>query len=383
MSRIALTHVITGTATGGAELMLERLVSRIDRGAFDLRVISLTGVGPVGERIRGGGIEVVDAGLRRGRPDPRSPWIVSRLLRERPPDAVQTWMYHADLIGGLAARLAARVPVAWNVRHSTLDPSRDRRMTIMTARLCAGLSRSVPRAIVCCSRSSMLAHERLGYDTRKMLLIPNGFDTSRFAPDPAARARMRAGLGIDPAAEVVGLVARLHPQKDHATFLRAARILLEHRPGARFVLCGDGVVPADPLLSRLLRETGVGGAAELLGARDDMPAVQSSLDVAASSACGGEGFPNVIGEAMACGVPCVVSDVGDSAEIVGDTGIVVPSGDPAALAAGWERILSLAPGDRARLGMRARRRIETMFDLADVTARYERLYRDLAGDRRR
>lgn len=381
MSRIALTHVITGTGTGGAELMLERLVSRTDRDAFDVRVISLTDIGTVGRRMIEAGIEVSDARMRRGRVDPLGPWTVSRVLRGRRTDVVQTWMYHADLIGGLGARLAGGIPVAWNIRHSALDPSRDRRTTILTARLCALLSRSVPRAIVSCSRAAVEVHGRLGYDRRRMIVIPNGFDTARFRPDPDARLRTRALLGIPPSAPLIGLVARLHPQKDHATFLRAAAILLERRPGARFVLCGDGVVPDDPRLAELLEETGTRGAALLLGGRADIPDIHASLDVAASSACGGEGFPNVIGEAMACGVPCVVTDVGDSAEIVADTGLVVPVRDPAALAAGWERILSMPEEERRRLGMSARRRIEEEYDLDAVTARYEDLYRALVGAR--
>jgi len=382
MSRISLVHLITGTGTGGAELMLERLVSRIDRGSFDVRVISLTGVGEVGERMRLAATAVEGAGLRRGRLDPRAPWIVAGMLRGCA-DVVQTWMYHADLIGGFAARLAGRIPVAWNIRHSTLDPSRDRRTTILTARACALLSRAVPQAIVCCSNASKQTHERLGYDASKMIVIPNGFDTERFSPDPGARGRIRAELGIDPSAAVVGLVARLHPQKDHGTFLRAAGILLARRPGTRFVLCGEGVIPSDPSLARLLRDTGTGEAALLLGRRDDISALQAAFDVGASSAVGGEGFPNVIAEAMACGVPCVVTDVGDSEEIVGDTGIVVPAGDPEALAAGWERILSMPQAERARLGLAARGRIEERFDLASVTARYEELYRRLAAAGRR
>ena len=178
-----------------------------------------------------------------------------------------------------------------------------------------------------------------------------------------------------------GLVARYHPQKDHATFVRAAGILHAEIPGVHFVLCGNGVTAGNRDLAEMIGEAGLEGTAHLLGQRADITRIQASLDIASSSASSGEGFPNIIGEAMSCGVPCVVTDTGDSSEIVGDCGIVVEGGESEALAAGWKEILAMNLEARGALGVRCRERIEKNYEIGAVTARYEVLYLGICGKR--
>jgi glycosyltransferase involved in cell wall biosynthesis len=283
-------------------------------------------------------------------------------------------MYHADLAGGLAARFSRSIPVAWNIRHSDLDPDHMKKRTIRIARWSSRLSRRLPERIVCCSRASLETHAAIGYDRERMIVIPNGFDTSLFVPDSGARGSVRGELGLDRETPLIGLVARYHPQKDHATFIRAAGIAHASKPEARFILCGEGVTADNGALAGLIAEAGLRDAAFLLGRRSDIPRIQASLDIASSSASSGEGFPNIIGEAMSCGVPCVVTSVGDSAEIVGDCGIVVEPGDPEGLAAGWKKILDMNSGDRGTLSGRCRERIEKKYEIGAVTARYEVMY---------
>jgi len=368
-----IAHVITGLDTGGAELMLARLLGPLAREGLDAEVISMTDAGPVARLIAQQGVNVRTIGMRRGAPTPAGLARLGRALREAQAQLVQTWMYHADLAGGLAARLAGGPPVVWGIRNSTFDPRHTRLMTRLTARACALASRWLPARIVCCSESAMRVHARLGYDAARMLVIPNGFDVERFRPDPDARASVRAALGLPPGAFVIGMVGRLDPQKDHATFFDAVRRL--DRDDTWFVLCGRGVSADEPVLARALEATGRAANFRLLGERDDVPALTAAFDVATSSSAYGEAFPNVVGEAMACAVPCVVTDVGDSAYLVAGTGRVVPARDPGALAAAWRDLLDLAPDERAALGRAARARIAADFALPAVAHRYAELYR--------
>lgn len=379
--RISVTHLITGTSTGGAETMLHKLVSRIDRQRFDVNVISLTTAGEIGRRMIDEGISFRSLDASRSVLDPSAFVKLIQALRRIGPDILQTWMYHADLAGGLAARFARSIPVAWNIRHSDLDPDHMKKRTIRVANWCARLSQRLPDRIVCCSRASLETHAAIGYDRDRMVVIPNGFDTSQFVPDSSARGSLRKELGMERDAPLIGLVARYHPQKDHATFVRAAGILHAEIPGVHFVLCGNGVTAGNRDLAEMIGEAGLEGTAHLLGQRADITRIQASLDIASSSASSGEGFPNIIGEAMSCGVPCVVTDTGDSSEIVGDCGIVVEQGEPEALAAGWKEILAMNLEARGALGVRCRERIEKNYEIGAVTARYEVLYLGICGKR--
>jgi glycosyltransferase involved in cell wall biosynthesis len=211
-----------------------------------------------------------------------------------------------------------------------------------------------------------------------MLVIPNGYELDRFRPDPDARARVRAEAGIPDDAPVVGLVARFHPQKDHRTFFEAAEQVARRFPDVHFLLCGNGLSWENPEVTAMTERAGIAERSHLLGYRADVPAVQASLDIACLCSQGGEGFPNTVAEAMACGVPCVVSDVGDAATIVGEIGRVVPIGDAASLARGIGELLCLDGEERLRLGQRARQRIVERYDFGQFMARYEALYDQLA-----
>ena len=379
MTPIRVTHVINGLGVGGAETMLYRLLSASDRARFHHRVISLTDVGAIGKRMAALGLPVEALGMRRGLGDLAVPLRLARNLSRGSPSLVQTWMYHADLVGGLAARLAGSGPVIWNIRQSTLEPGLSKRTTIWTRRLCARLSRLVPQRIVCCSQVARDVHVRLGYAADKFVVIPNGFDLDEFRPDTAARQAVREELGIAPEMALVGGVGRWDPQKDYRTFVAAAARLAAEAPESRFLLCGEGLVWDNALLSGWIARAGLADRFVLLGHRDDIARVTAALDIAGSSSAYGEGFPNVVAEAMACAVPCAVTEVGDSAMLVAATGRTVPPAEPDALAGAWKELLDLGPEGRASLGAAARARIARDFSLASVVARYERLYVEAAG----
>ena len=369
-----ILHLITGLSTGGAEMMLYKLVSKMDRNKFEIQVISLTDIGPIGEKIEDLGIPVRSLGIARGMPDPRMVFKLAKWFRRDIPDLIQTWMYHADLIGGLAAKIAGGIPVIWNIRHSNLDPKVNKNTTLWTAKVCTKLSDWLPSKIVCCSYVSEQVHARLGYNQNKMVVIPNGFDLDVLSPDMNARKAIRKELELAEETTLVGLIARFNPQKDHQNFFQAAGLLHQNRPDVHFVLCGDGIDWNNSKLTEWIVDAEVKSVTHLLGHRSDIPSIQAALDIASSSSSSGEGFPNVIGEAMACEVPCVVTDVGDSAKIVDVTGIVVPPKDPQALAKGWERLIEMGAEARRKLGIAARKRIQANYSLAVITEQYEDLY---------
>lgn len=373
MKEIRVTHVITGLGTGGAETMLVKLLSACGKH-IKSEVISLNGRGPLADTIESLGVPVYAVKLGGARSVVTGMSNIIRHLKKSNPDLVQTWMYHADLIGGLAARLAGIRRVVWNLRASNLDAEK-LSTRLIQSHINAPLSHYLPRAIVCCGEQVRRIHEALGYSASKLLVIPNGFDVQRFRPEPAAGQDIRTSLRVPPDALVVGTVGRLHPMKDYPTFFAAAALVSRHFP-VHFVLAGAGLEPSNEQVRKWIEGAGLTGRVHLLGVRNDLERVYNSMDVFLLSSRG-EGFPNVLGEAMSCGVPCIATDVGDSRIIIGDTGKVVPPGDHEALAAATVSLLSLTKDARTKLGAQARTRILERFSIAKVTDRYLSLYEQL------
>jgi glycosyltransferase involved in cell wall biosynthesis len=374
-----VTHVITTLHTGGAEMMLYRLLEHTDRTTFEPQVVSMTDIGAVGEKIQELGVPVRALGMRPGVPNPHGLLRLTRWLRSDPPDVVQTWMYQADLLGGLAAKLTGGIAVAWGIHNAYLDSRSLKRIKRWTIRACAWSSRRLPNRIVCCSESSRRAHVELGFAKKKMLVIPNGVDPTTFKPDSGARSSVREELGLQEETPTIGLVARFDLPKDHRTFVRAAGLLHARMPDVNFVLCGEGITWANPQLVEWIDAAGVRSRCHLLGRRQDTPRLTAALDIAVCSSAYSEAWPLILGEAMACGVPCVVTDVGDCALIVGDTGRIVRPRDPEALADAWHELLTLSPNERARLSSAARLRAEERFSLSRTVTNYETLYRELTA----
>lgn len=379
---ISIVFLTIGLGAGGAEWMLCRLLSRMDLKRFNVKVISLIDFGktPIFEKIQALGVPIRFLGMQRGAPNPIYLLRLVRWLREDPPDVISTWMYHADLIGGLAARLAGSIPVAWGVHNGNLSRKGNGYLTVFIAKTCARLSRWLPEKIICCSESARQAHAALGYEAKKMVVIPNGYELETFRPDSAARAAICKELQLSNEALIIGLVARFHPQKDHHNFIRAASLLHQDRPDVHFVLCGHGVDWENRQLTMWIEEAGIRSRCHLLGIRDDIPKLTAAFDIACLASFS-EGFPNVVNEAMSCEVPCVVTDVGDAALIVGQTGIAVPPRNPAALAAALRNMVDLGREGRNQLGMAARERIKENFSLPLVVKQYESLFEELACGR--
>jgi glycosyltransferase involved in cell wall biosynthesis len=302
-------------------------------------------------------------------------WKLVRLIRAAKPDIVQTWMYHADFLGGIAARLAANKRVIWGVRTTDIG-SAGTRLTVALAKVCAWMSYFVPKSIVCAAEASRRSHISVGYDSSRMVVVPNGFDVSRLvaAPEQVASLRNTYPFGSD--ALVFGCLGRFHPAKDHRNFVRAAGLVAKRVPNAVFVMIGGGLDANNAELAGWIAETGCADRFVLLGQRTDVPVCLASLDVFCMPSRT-EGFPNVVGEAMAMGVPCVVTDVGDAAMLIGDTGRVVPKEDSKALADGLLEFAQMAPEARQEFGLRARARIYSTFTMVQSREQFETLYHQL------
>jgi glycosyltransferase involved in cell wall biosynthesis len=369
---INIFHIITSLNDGGAEAVLFRLITHDTKNQH--MVVSLTTEGKYGPALRDRGVPVVALEMPRGRltwSGVRKLWFT---LRQARPDVVQTWMYHADLVGGIVAR-AAGIPVVWGIHNTTLEPGRSSRRTIWVARVCAWLSRWVPNRIVVCSQAAQAVHATLGYNAARMVVIANGFDLDCFRPDGEARDRLRVEWGVSDDAPLLGMVARWDPYKDHANFIEALGLLAAQ--GQRFmaILVGTGMTPENLELMQRIFKAGLTERVRLLGARTDVPAVMSALDVHVLSSSA-ESFGNVRAEAMACGTPCVTTEVGDAAQIVGDTGWVVPPGNPQALAEALEAAFR-AWRDRSVWRVRqerCRQRIANKFGIDTMVARYRSVW---------
>ena len=379
---LRVTHIITGLGQGGAESVLFRLATYPGQRVRHI-VVSLTDEGVYGARLRAAGVTVQALGMPRGRLTLDGFLALRGLLARDKPDAVQTWMYHADLIGGVAARLAGVRALAWGIRNSGAHLQRSSRSARLVLKLCALLSGRVPAAIVCAARDAAVRHEQYGYRADRLVVIANGYDLARYQPDAAAGQRMRQLWQVGADTPLIGCVARWDPLKDHANLLGAVAVLVRdgRDHGLQCVLVGRGMSPGNAELAALIDRHGLRGRILLAGASDEIPAVMNALDVHVLSSCA-EGFPNVVAEAMACGTPCVVTDVGDAAHIVGPTATAVPPEQPDALAQGIATVLDdIAARGRDAVGAPGRARVLAEFDLAHMVAAYEAVWRRIAGAR--
>jgi glycosyltransferase involved in cell wall biosynthesis len=373
-------HIITGLATGGAEWALYNMLNGGLAARFNSYIISLIDEGTMGPLIRALGLPVTTLGMCGGRPSLSGLKKLHRMVRDFQPDLIQGWMYHGNLAATLARFFAPGRPVlAWNIRHSLYDLGHERPMTRQVIRANRFFS-SAPDALLYNSRLSRKQHEAFGFSSRNGRFIPNGIDVQRFTLSSASRQRIRSELGIPAEAQVVGHVARLHPMKGHPGFLRVAAELATRHPKAHFLLSGRDVSLENNALAQLIPAQ-VRDRFHLLGERSDVSELMSAMDVFCLSSAWGEGFPNVIGEAMATGLPCVATDVGDSAIIVGDTGKLVPPRDEDALAAGIESLLKISPEERRTLGASARARIEANYTLEAIMEQYAALYEKLITEK--
>jgi glycosyltransferase involved in cell wall biosynthesis len=297
-----------------------------------------------------------------------------RLVREIKPDLIQGWLYHGSLAGQLGAFASSKpIPVIWSIHCSIYSLAFEKRLTALVVRICAVISR-MAAAIIFESRTSQAQHQNLGYKIEKSFVFPNGIDVNEFAPSRDAKLTVRAELGLPWDATLIGNISRYHAMKDHGNFLRAAARIAGKFPEAHFLIAGRDLDSNNRALVQLIRELNLNDRVHLLGERTDIARLVAALDIFCLSSAYGESFPLIVGEAMASAVPCVVTDVGDSAWMLNSTGRVVPPRNSEALVAACVELLELGPSGREALGQAARNRVIELFSLDTVVSEYEVLY---------
>ncbi len=363
----------TGLGTGGAEMMLTQLITGLPKHQH--HVISLTSGGKYVEPLRAAGAEVHSLDMPAGKPSLPALIRLFRLAWQIRPAVIMGWMYHGCFAAVLVKLFRlGQGRVVWNIRQSLYDLSLEKRGSAMVIQSLKWLA-PLAEVITYNSQLSARQHEAIGYSRTKTRLIPNGFDlerwtvkrTSKFVLPMAAKPNE---LG---SSFYIGRFGRYTAMKDYPTFLEAAAIIVKAQPQAQFILVGTGVDATNSELTSLISKLGIQKHVHLLGERSDLPAITVSLDIAVSSSAFGEGFPNVVGEAMACGIPVVATDIGDTAWVMGDTGTLVPAKDPAKLAEACVHILNLPEAERRALGEKGRQRITEHFSLASVLQHFDEL----------
>lgn len=368
-------HIITDFNDGGAQAVLYRFINADPKNNH--QVISLMNIGWYGNRLIALGIPVYSLNMPGSKLTISGLTKLYRLIRQINPDAIQTWMYHSDLIGSVIARLAGKKIVVWGIHNTNLDPAKTPLTTRLTVKICALLSGAIPQKIISCSEDGIRVHTAIGYQPQKMVVVPNGYDVSEFSPKPDLRQELRHQWQIGEDTTLFGMVARWDPQKDHPNLIAAlAHLKTQSVLPWHCVLIGSDVDENNQELVALLAQYGVKDCVSLLGIRSDIPAVMNALDLHVLSSSYGEAFPNVVSEAMACGTPCIVTLVGDAALIVGDTGWAVPARDPVALATAMQAAIKEKSEPTAWAARQAicRERIQSNFNLEMMVDRYNAVW---------
>ncbi len=368
-----IVHIITCLDVGGAEMMLKRLLLAGTKSGPEERVISLTTLGPIGQELRHAGIEVDCLELDKSVTGAiRKFFRLIKLLRQLKPDLVQTWMYHADLFAGLAARLAGCNKVVWGIR-GTFTPI-GRPMTHRIMQICARLSAVVPRQILCVAEAARLSHIQYGYCAKKMQVIHNGLDFSHFDQD-AKRELMRRQWGVEPGHLLLGSVGRFHPDKGQDLLIAAFASVASIDNQARLVLIGRDCDHNNKMLMQLIIAAKLEHKVLLLGERSDIAACLGAFDLYCMPSRT-EGFPNGLAEAMAAGLPAVATDVGDARVLAGDTVIYAkPQAD--SLLQALTQLCQLNTAERHQLGHAAASRVRELFSIQAIRQRYDQLYKSI------
>lgn len=368
-SSLRILHVITDLRIGGAETMLSRLLPRLRDMNVESEVVCLSARGPLSETLESEGFRVTHLNMKPGRFSLCALFTLSRIIRAFRPTLIHSWLYHADLMASLASYFC-RVPLIWSIHNSEFRPD-VKRSTLIVVGILSRLSSRVPRKILSCSRTATAIHIQRGYRADRIVYLPNGFDTDRFAPDDTLRTRMRKEIGVRDDDVVIGNVARLDPQKNQSALIRAFGAIANDFPNAVLVLAGRGIDSGNEPFQKLISEMGIEGRVRLLGERRDIPALLNAFDIFVLPSIS-EAFPLALGEAMSCGRYCIAADVGDCAEVIQTSGKILSSHDelPNAL----RETLSLKPEERMAIGAVARARIIRVFSLDTMTNQLVSLY---------
>ncbi|MEL0167499.1 MAG: glycosyltransferase [Pseudomonadaceae bacterium] len=367
-----ICHLIVGLNVGGAERSLCRLVeAHVGSELYEHHVVCLSAKGPLSSRLESKGVKVYELGLSK-------PWYLAgvfiklcKLLRLIQPNVLQCWMYHSDLIGGLAGRLVGVNTILWGIRNSELEAGGTIAKKVLRA-ICARLSWWLPDEILCVAQSALRVHAEHGYRPDIMKVVPNGFDVENFSFSELLRKKYRSELECD-GKIVVGSVGRYCEAKNHSLFVEAAIDAARDNDRLFFLMIGRGVDTSNHTLVEKVRSAGLAERFVFLGEQSDMPGYMSAMDVFCLHS-DTEGFPNVLGEAMSVGLPCIATDVGDAAYLLGGAGLILPKSNKALLSSAMKELAEKEYFDLKCLGVKCRERVSQYFTLDQSVKEFEKSY---------
>jgi glycosyltransferase involved in cell wall biosynthesis len=374
---IRVCHIITTLSTGGAERMLVRLLlaepEPVDKSNRIVLVLRHGGVWC--EQLRSIGITVHEIGMESLLGTPRAFFQLKKFIHLFHPDIVQTWMYHADFLGGLAAYFSGCKNIVWGI-HGAFISLKSSKNTLFIMMMCALMSRWIPRKIICVAEEGKRVHSAAGYDASRMVVIPNGFDFSNLTATDEQRMTLRSNCNFSDDDLVVGCLGRFHPDKGQQNFVKAVAIVAQNNTKVKFLMVGKDCDINNPTLINWINEHKLQDNFVLLGERDDVPVCLITMDIFCMPSRT-EAFPLCLGEAMAMGLPCVATDVGDTAVLAGDTAILVPAEDELALARGLLEVIALSKEQRHEMGKRSKQRVLAEFSIEKFCERYTAVYQEI------
>jgi glycosyltransferase involved in cell wall biosynthesis len=372
---IRVCHIITTLSIiGGAQRVLLRLLLADPETVDQKIVLVLRRAGAWGEQLQLAGVTVHELGMDSILDLPKVYFQLKKLICSFKPDIVQTWLYHANLLGGLAARLSGYRNIIWGIRNTAVPTNNQ--LTVLIMKIGAYLSRWIPKKIVCVAEAGRKKHIEYGYDAARMVVIQNGFDFSEFIITQEQKSAIRKECYLSKEDFVVGWVARFHPDKGQDNIIKAAKIVLRSYPKIKFLLVGTECDANNTALMHWLLESKVQDNFILLGERSDVPACLAAMDLFCLPSRN-EGFPNALGEAMIMGLPCVSTQVGDADVLVGDTAILVSPEDEQALAEGLLKVIALPEKQRKQMGQRGKERLKEEFSIEKVCERFNAVYQEI------
>ena len=369
--------IITLRFLGGAERMLVRLLMANPEFSDQRMVLVLRHAGEWGEQLKLAGVTVHELGMQSALDIPRVFIQLQQLMREFQPDIVQTWMYHADLLGGLAAWFSGYKTIIWGIRRTSLS-FYDTKATWLIMKVCAWLSGWLPRKIICVAEAGRKAHIQSGYNANLMAVISNGFDFDNLTATIEQRNALRSAYGLLEDDLVIGCVGRFNSAKGQYNFIKAAALIAVNYPNVRYMLVGLNCHTSNTQLIAWITKNRLQGSFILLGERTDIPICLAAMDIFCMPSRT-EGFPNALGEAMAMGLPCVATDVGDTKILVGDTAALVPAQDELSLAHALIGLITMTKEQRFQMGEKARDHVLAEFSIEKACERYSAVYQQITS----